>query len=768
MNRTRLSTTALRREYARALSAVLVAGALLVIGTAASAQVFSTPIQISNAGAGGLPVIAVDSSGNIDVAWSASQGVVFTRSADGGKTFSSPVAISSGTGSNTLQMNVDSAGGIYLLWQGSDLHFLFSHSADGRSFATPTDLTAALAMGTFSGNLPRMALDASGNVNLAWPQFGATGSVLFSRSIDGGASFSAPVQLGTFVYAARAQIATGASGEIYVLWTEETTQAGGTCALQFNRSTDAGASFSPTLTLNSPDGECDPRISVDSTGGVNILSFDGNGTFYHSGDGGQTFSNSQNVFLPTTIWSVGQLNSNENGTIDTVLNSFPNHDILFSESSNQGASFSTPVLVSAAHSAPVSGGAFGGNNQSMGTDAAGNINVVWEDDILNPGAPDIFFSRSNDGGAHFSAAQNLSNNPGSDSPAMALDAAGNLNVVWAAANAAEVFFSRAAVSPSTGFTISAAPGPVSALPGGTATTQLTLTAAGGFNQAVSLSCSNLPAGAQCSFNPGSVTPVISGTTVTVSVTFPATLPPGSFPFTVVAFTPTISQFLPIQISVGVVSGSIAPSAITIPLGASANFAVTIVSRGNFAGQFVLACNAPAGVTCTFTPNPGFLPINGKVTVALNVQVASVPATASAPPHEIRIFGPPNIVSIFVCAIFLFSVAAFSFARTNKRPVFTLVRTWASVSLTIALAVLMLSCGGAVSSNRIGGGVSSGTSGAVEHGPSGSGAIGPTEGGSGTSSSGGLTSTTFVTFPLTVIAQSGGAVADIGTVSVTVP
>lgn len=773
MNRTKSHTFALIRQLGnpRSLSAVLVAGVLLVIATAAGAQVFSTPSEISSGASGGLPLIAVDSNNNIDVAWAASQGVVFTRSIDGGKNFAAPLTISNGTGGNSLQMNVDSVGGIYLLWQGSGLHFLLSHSADGRSFATPTDLTAALAMGTFSGSLPRMALDANGHVDLVWAQFGATGAVLFSRSSDGGANFSTPVELGTFIYGARVQIATAANGQVYVLWTEETTQAGGTCVLRFNRSSDSGSSFSPTLTLNNADGECDARLALDASGGVNVLSFDGNGTYYHSADGAKTFSNSPNIFLPTTVWFGGELNSSAGGTINTVLNSFPNHNVLFSKSSNRGASFSAPVLVSASHPAPTAGGAFGGNNQLMSVDAAGKIDVIWADDILNPGAPDIFSSRSTDGGTHFSAAQNLSNHPGASSPAMALDAAGNLNVVWAASNASKVFFSRAAASASTSFTISGASSPVSTVPGGTATAQLTITADSGFNQVVSFSCGNLPAGAQCAFNPAFVTPGIAGTTVGVSITIPATLSINSFPFTVNAFTPTISQFLNMQINVGAMTGSVNPSATIIPLGGSANFAVTIVSNGNFAGQFSLGCNVPSGVKCTFTPNSGFLPINGRAAATLNVQVASLPAAGSAPknPGDIQVFGPPNIVSIFVFTLFVLCVAAFWVASTGKRLGVNVLRTAASTALTIGLAACLFSCGGAVSKNRIGSAMATGTSGATEQGPSGSGAT-ATEGSSGTnsSSSGGVTATTSVTFPLTVVAQSGGAVENVGTVSVTVP
>lgn len=763
------------RKLARVFWHALLGTAVFFCAAPARSQSFTTPIRVSGGAPGGLPLIAVDSKNNIDVAWSAAQGVFFTRSTDAGKSFTAPAAVSTGGGGGALQMKLDPSGGIYLLWQGSNLHFLLSRSSDGNSFATPTDLTMSLNIGTFSGNLPSMALDASGDIDLVWAQFGSSGAVFFSRSTDGGVSFSAPVQVGSFVYAARAQVAAAPGGVIYVLWPEETTQTGGTCALRFNRSTDSGATFSPSLSLNTPDGECDAKIMLDAAGGVNVLSFDGNGTFYHSGDAGKTFSTSPNIFQPTTVWFGGELNSAASGSIDTLVNSFPNHDVLFSKSTDQGAKFSTPVLISAAHPTPMPAGAFGANDQSMAMDANANISVVWDDDILTPGAPDIFFSRSVDAGALFSAAQNLSNSPGSGSPAIALDSAGNVNIVWAAASAGKVFFSRAAVSSPAGFTISAVPGSMSVLPGATATAQLTLTATPGFNQNVTLSCGNLPPGAQCSFNPASVTPGISGTTVTLAVATAPTLSAG-FPFIVNAATPTISQFQNMQINVGVLTGSVVPSATVIPLGGSANFTVTVVGSANFAGQFTLACAAPAGVACTFTPKAGVLPINGTATATLTVQILSVPAAGGAAKYPRHLFPPSppipgKLVPISALVLLALALAAFACFRIRASYGFAATRIIAAIFLTLALAAGLLSCGGAVSTKTLGGGTALGTSGAAERGPSGSGAIGPTEGASGAGgTTGGVTpsGTVPVTFPLTVAAQSGGGVINVGTVSITVP
>ncbi len=66
---------------------VLAIAALALCAAGARAQNFSTPKDISGDMPGGRPLIAVDSKNNIDIAWSTSKGVFFTRSTDAGKTF---------------------------------------------------------------------------------------------------------------------------------------------------------------------------------------------------------------------------------------------------------------------------------------------------------------------------------------------------------------------------------------------------------------------------------------------------------------------------------------------------------------------------------------------------------------------------------------------------------------------------------------------------------------------------------------------------------
>src|SRR5260370_7625275 len=73
------------------------------------------------------------------------------------------------------------------------------------------------------------------------------------------------------------------------------------------------------------------------------------------------------------------------------------------------------------------------------------------------------------------------------------------------------------------------PGSLRELPGGRGTAQVSFMGTGGFNQAVNLSCGGLPPGAECSFNPASLTPSKTGSTVGVAATIPPPLAPGALP-----------------------------------------------------------------------------------------------------------------------------------------------------------------------------------------------------------------------------------------------
>src|ERR1043166_3636474 len=78
--------------------------------------------------------------------------------------------------------------------------------------------------GDFSAT-PQVAADAAGNINVVWEDDTDTNSnILFSRSTDGGATFSTPVNVSPgSAFAFSPRIAIGSDGVIYVVWADAPT-----------------------------------------------------------------------------------------------------------------------------------------------------------------------------------------------------------------------------------------------------------------------------------------------------------------------------------------------------------------------------------------------------------------------------------------------------------------------------------------------------------------------------------------------------------------
>jgi hypothetical protein len=96
------------------------------------------------------PEIAVAPDNSINVAWEDTRSgvstIMFARSTDGGQTFLEPVAVSSGEGRATeAHISADSAGRIHVAWideSGGDSQAFYSRSTDGgQTFSAPLNLS---------------------------------------------------------------------------------------------------------------------------------------------------------------------------------------------------------------------------------------------------------------------------------------------------------------------------------------------------------------------------------------------------------------------------------------------------------------------------------------------------------------------------------------------------------------------------------------------------------------------------------------------------
>jgi hypothetical protein len=184
-------------------------------------------------------------------------------------------------------------------------------------------------------------------------------------------------------------------------------------------------------------------------------------------------------------------------------------------------------------------------------------------------------------------------------------------------------------STSPDFALSASPGAVSAVQGGSATTTVTTTVSGGFSSAVSLSASGVPAGASATFTPASIAaPGAGSSTLKLSAGTAAT---GTYSVTItgsgggkthttaVSFTVTSSSAPDFSLAVS-------PTAVSAAPGATAKATVSTAVSGGFNASVALsASGVPAGASATFSPTSIPAPGGGSSTLTLAAGTAAVGA-----------------------------------------------------------------------------------------------------------------------------------------------
>ncbi len=745
---------------------MLLCGAMGFAGLPARAQTFTPPANIAGDATAFSPQVIVDSAGDLDIAYLdtgsavSSNALWFVRGTMNAGVFHplAPAVQAGVTAGNSFRMALESDCTIDLAFANAfgveSNNILFARSTDcGKTFQT-TNVTNN-PVGSAVSN-PQLAVQ-NGVAEIVWTAQTALNltSTIYHAERQASGSFSAPAIL--------ASGKSGVSGVTLFAVPGTSNTALGWCDI------DSGSVWiaTPVATgqpVNIGMGQS-ALFAADPAGNIYAVWDDASdSSVWFSRSGGPTggpaggFSAAKQIFPPASgaQTTAPQMAIDSKGNIDLLVSveqrtgsadrSTDTFQFSLSRSSDGGNSFSTPVRIITV-SCPLCGS---GATAQMAVDAAGDADVAWE--ALGGWSPAGFwFSRSNAQGASFSAPAAIPSNP-TGGVGIATDATNRVFVSWTAQGA---MLSEG--SAPSDFSVSATPMSLSAMPGGSATAQVTLVATGGFDETVTLGCGNLPAGAECSFDPASATPTAAGTIVTITVTVPPTLPPGGFPFTITATTPIEVQAVNIQETVGTAAGQVSPAAVTIPVGGTASFTVTMTGTNGVSGQFQLACSTPAAVTCKFTPSSFFLPVNGSMSSTLTAQVTNVPATGMtlrsprdnfpmgpAPDNPIGSPAARNILASWGLAILLLTALGAAFARRVRRGGYAIARTMAAITMTFALAAAMVSCGGAVSKQTVG---SSTTAVGSPNTPAGA---------------------TSVTFPMTVVAQSGSSVVTVGTVTVTVP
>jgi hypothetical protein len=284
---------------------------------------------------------------------------------------------------------LDERGAAAVAWvdQASKDVFFRRFSADGKPVGARVNVSRTPKVFSW---LPRIAIDPKGRILVLWQEIIFSGGgkhggdILFARSEDGGATFSAPLNLSNSPAGdgkgrvskehwdnGSLDLAVGGDGTIYAAWTEFEG------ALWFSRSTDGGKTFSKVLRIADAKPTRAPALAVSKDA----------------------------VYL---AWTVGD---------DYKA------DLRVARSADRGASFGKPVMVDR--------GVAYSDAPKLAVDPRDALHLVWmESEHGLPGnRHQVRYSRSTDDGATFERSRDISGN-GAGFPALSIDGRGNLYVLW--------------------------------------------------------------------------------------------------------------------------------------------------------------------------------------------------------------------------------------------------------------------------------------------------------------------------------------------------
>jgi hypothetical protein len=369
---------------------------------------------------------------------------------DPGRTASNPINATNTPGFSSIQdgIQIDSSGIIHLGFDddttaaagGSDA--MYSRSSDGgHSFSQPVKVSTNSDI-SFNSTL---TLDGSGNIYIAWTtvdQSTGNGGIFVSRSTDHGLTFSTPVIASSPTQDADfARISVDKSGNILPVFI--VSLASRNPSLFAARSTNGGASFSPPVQISGNSQ------SVSTTGASVAFDSAGVGYIVYSDTGstpvalrlaiapdGQRFGSSSIISDGQKDDFAPDITIDKNGAIYVAFYSRFDDPLL-------GLTRDVELIKSCDKGGTFSGQVNISNNPgqsvfpSIVVDSEGVISVAWEDNTDNDQG-DIFFSSSTDGGATFHPSQNLSANSGASfGAAEALDPNGNVFIGWSDDSTAE-------------------------------------------------------------------------------------------------------------------------------------------------------------------------------------------------------------------------------------------------------------------------------------------------------------------------------------------
>ena len=277
-------------------------------------------------------------------------------------------------------------------------------------FHTPLNLSNEIR----DSREPHIAVSGK-NVYVIWTGFGMgvedQDDIFFKKSSNAGGNFSDTINLSNNIGSSFNPKLAVSGTNVYVIWQDDTGNTGNT-SIFFQKSSDSGTTFTPTINLSNDSGfAIDPQLSLfgnmihviwqdDTSGPDDIL-------YKRSSDGGSSFSEIMNISKSLDTDSLdGEIYAINNMVyiVWTEGNFDQGRTSIFARAStDSGAIFGQAINLS-----ENSGDAIMPRVSAFGN----NEYVLWMQGKFNQG--EILFKKSSDNGTTFGQTIRLSNDAGND------------------------------------------------------------------------------------------------------------------------------------------------------------------------------------------------------------------------------------------------------------------------------------------------------------------------------------------------------------------
>jgi uncharacterized membrane protein len=544
---------------------------------------WQTPIQVSGAETTGTAIGAdIKTNANGDVFGfypdTGSQGLYVVKSTNGGASFSAPVRIATSFGSFQFAVPADASRQLLIYTTGA----AFRNGSKNNVYVAWDDLSGD--SGCTSGGGP--GTNASSTCK---------SRIFFSRSTDGGATWSAPVKINNqsglndqfFPWL----VVDDSNGKLAITYYDtvgDSTRA--STNMYYQSSTDDGQTWSAPF-----------KITTASTNETTAGADSGNQYGDYTGLDGIN-----NLYFPS--WTDRRSGASEEIWTAAIQDTTNTADFAISASPS-----STSIPQGGNGNVTISTTVSGGFNNAVALSASGQ-----------PSGTTVAFNPTSIAA------------PGSGSSTMTITvgastAAGTYPITVTGTGGSTTHTTTVTLTVTTsGFSISASPASTTIAQGGNGTVTISTTASGTFNSAIALSASGQPSGTTVAFNPTSIAAPGTGSS-TMTITVGASTAAGTYPITVTGTGGSTTHTTTVTLTVSAPDFTISasPSSVTITQGTAGSSTITTTVAGGFNAAVALSASGqPAGVTVAFNPTSIAAPGSGSSTMTITVAASTATGTST--------------------------------------------------------------------------------------------------------------------------------------------